>query len=48
MIPCVCCGAQYSDEEAEQIAEESKKAYRRFTAEQQAIIDRLEAESEQP
>ena len=47
MIPCVCCGAMYSDAEAERISEESEMNYRRFTADQQAIIARHEAESEE-
>ena len=48
MIPCVCCGAQYSDEEAERIAKDSRKFYRRLTAEELSIIAQHEAESEQP
>ena len=48
MISCACCGAMYSDEEAERIAADSDKAYRSFTTEQQAIIAKHEAENEEP
>jgi len=47
MLPCVCCGAMYSDEEADAIANDSR-SHGGFSAAQQAIIDRLEAESEVP
>jgi len=43
MIPCICCGAMYRDEEAERIANESTRV---FSAEQLAIIAQHEAESE--
>lgn len=45
MVSCLCCGAIYSDDEAESIAEKSERDYRQFTAEQQAIIARQEEES---
>ena len=38
MLPCACCGALYSDEEAERIAAKSSREYRQFTAEQERII----------
>jgi hypothetical protein len=38
-VPCVCCGATYSDEEADQIAD--NPVNRHFTPEQQAIIDSI-------
>ena len=46
MRPCAVCGAEYSDDEAEHIGNEARRPLS-FTAEQQAIIDRLEAESEE-
>jgi len=48
MIYCCVCGEPYSDEEAERIAEESEKKYRRFTAEQEATIALHEQDSEEP
>jgi hypothetical protein len=48
MIPCICCSALYSDDEAEQIANASSMAYREFTADQQAIIARHEMEDQEP
>ena len=48
MVPCVCCGAMYSDEEAEQIANASSMVYREFTGDQLAIIARHEAEANEP
>jgi len=47
MIPCVCCGAMYSDEAAEQISNASNAAYHEFTGDQLAIIARHEAENEE-
>ena len=46
MRPCAACGAECSDDEAEHIGNEARRPLS-FTAEQQAIIDRLEAESEE-
>jgi hypothetical protein len=46
MIPCICCGALYNDEEAERIANDSR-SHGGFNAEQQAIIEQHEAESEE-
>lgn len=43
MLPCVCCGAMYSDEEAERIGNESTRT---FSAQQLAIIAAHEAETE--
>jgi hypothetical protein len=43
MIPCVCCGAMYSDEEAQQIAYENTRV---FESQQLADIERMKAESE--
>ena len=45
MKHCVCCGAPYSDEEADAIANESTRT---FSAQQLAEIARHEAESEEP
>lgn len=42
MMHCVCCGASYSDEEAERIADESDRAYRNFTDKELKIIAGLE------
>lgn len=44
MIPCVCCGAMYSGDEADLIAEESRRRQPVFTAAQLAIIEQLEKE----
>ena len=38
-VPCVCCGAAYSDEDAGYIV--SKPENRHFTPEQQAIVDSI-------
>jgi hypothetical protein len=46
MIPCVCCGAMYSDEEAERIAADAHHNFHLFSTAQQAIINRHQAESE--
>ena len=46
MANCFACGAEYSDEEAERIAGKMSRQSPNFTAEQQAIIDRLQAETE--
>jgi hypothetical protein len=45
MKSCAACGAEYSDEEAERISNESTRV---FTAEQLAIIKQHEAETEEP
>ena len=45
MANCFACGAYYSDEEAERIAGKMSRQSPNFTAEQQAIIDRLQAEN---
>jgi hypothetical protein len=44
-LACICCGALYSDEEAEEIANESTRT---FTAKQERIIAMLQAESDEP
>lgn len=41
MLPCVCCGAPYSDEEAENIARRSSTEYLKFTEEQKKLIAHL-------
>jgi hypothetical protein len=51
MVPCACfrfagCGAMYTDEEADQIGRRMHNSYASFTAEQQAIINRHQAEEE--
>jgi hypothetical protein len=43
MIPCSACGAEYSDEEAEQIGNESTRT---FSANQLDFIRKKEAEAE--
>ena len=45
MVPCVCCGAIYSDEEADQITYENDSP-RIFTREQLDYIRRAEEETE--
>lgn len=47
MRPCCVCGAMYSDEEAERIANESERKHPVFTAKQLAIISAHEAENEE-
>ena len=47
MANCWSCGAHYSDDEAEAIAGQMSRKSINFTAEQQAVIDRLKAESEE-
>jgi len=43
MIPCVCCEALYSDEEAERLANESERS---FNAQQLALIEQNMAEED--
>ena len=45
MKPCLCCGAIYSDEEAEAL---TPKHERRFTREQEELIERLEGGEDEP
>jgi DNA-directed RNA polymerase subunit RPC12/RpoP len=45
MVTCICCGAPYDEEEMERISDCPSK--RRFSAEQESVIDRLKAEAEE-
>lgn len=45
MVPCASCGELFSDDESERLARKSERSYPIFTPEQQALIDREEAES---
>ena len=44
MVSCICCGAQYSDEEADAIANESDRAYRHFSDKEIEIIENLKSQ----
>jgi hypothetical protein len=46
MIPCVCCGAMYNDEEAKRIAYETANPGRCFSQEQLDYIRRQEEDAQ--